>query len=389
MWSLPSIASPDLASISAGSVSVSQNQSQTLIQQPTDRAILNWNNFDIASDHHVIFQQPNAASFTLNRIPSFLFSTFIDGRITANGTIAVINPQGIIIGPTSVIQTGGFIASTHDILDGDVMDADNILNFNFSPALASTISHQGRIEVGGDGKIVIQAPRIEMNGGRIQGNRSLITLTTADSVTMDLSQGLNQLNLVLSGGDIDIQNSSIINSAENDINIISGDTIALNDNLIQSSGGDINFESVFGDIFLNNNVIASKGALDSGNIDIETFANDSFYLGSSENFLLLPENNISEGGEGGDITIRSAQIFGDQNCIQSGNITCLYQNQPLSFRTDNRPTNLTKQAQKVQNNIEEKTITFLDNTEQGFLSDEGGGLYLDIQINDILSTSEE
>ena len=130
-----SAASPDLESVAAGSINLSQSASQTLIQQSTNRAVLNWYNFDVASDHEVVFRQPNSGSFTLNRVPSSFFPTFIDGRVTANGTIAIVNPQGIVIGPTGSIQSTNFMASTYDILDSDVMDTNSNLNFNISEFL--------------------------------------------------------------------------------------------------------------------------------------------------------------------------------------------------------------------------------------------------------------
>ena len=386
LWSVSVMAAPDLAGVSAGSAFVTQNAAQTLVQQTTDKAVLNWNNFDVASDHHVIFQQPNAGSFTLNRVPSFLFPTYIDGRITANGSIAIVNPQGIFIGPSGVIQSAGFIASTHDILDSDVMDTDNVLNFNIAPFSPSIISNQGRMEVSTNGKIIIQAPSINMNGGYLKGNRSLIALTNADSMIMDLSQGLNQLNLVLSGGDISVQNSSIVNVGEGDVNIIAGNSIVMDNNLIQSTGGDIHIESVSGDIVFGDNVVVSRGGNDQANVDIGTFSTLPYASGSAEEFVELLPNNVSETGNGGDIVIRSARILGDGNCIQSGNINCLYQGQALKFVKDDIQIHRENKAQSARHQIEEKTKTFSHRVIESNMVDSDS--LLDIQINNDSSNEE-
>ena len=71
-----------------------------VVQQGTDRAAINWQTFNVGKDAQVQFQQPNAASVTLNRVmssdPSQIF-----GRISANGQVILTNPAGVYFGPSA------------------------------------------------------------------------------------------------------------------------------------------------------------------------------------------------------------------------------------------------------------------------------------------------
>jgi len=77
------------------------------INQATQKAIINWQQFSIAAPEAVNFTQPNAAAIALNRVvgvdPSLIY-----GSLTANGGVWVINPAGILVGSTGVINVNSF-----------------------------------------------------------------------------------------------------------------------------------------------------------------------------------------------------------------------------------------------------------------------------------------
>ena len=50
----------------------------------------------------------------------------IYGKLEANGKIFLINPQGIVVGETGIINTNGFIASTLDLCDTDFMKGEKL-----------------------------------------------------------------------------------------------------------------------------------------------------------------------------------------------------------------------------------------------------------------------
>src|SRR5688572_11205081 len=61
-------ANPVGGDVTSGSASIVQTPGNTQINQTTDKAIINWNSFNIGAGETTHFQQPNANSVTLNRI---------------------------------------------------------------------------------------------------------------------------------------------------------------------------------------------------------------------------------------------------------------------------------------------------------------------------------
>jgi len=103
---------PTGGSVAAGNVSIGAPQHGTLnINQSTNQAIINWNTFSVGVGGTVNFNQPGASSGTLNRVTSSTPSS-IAGTINAPGTVVLVNPNGIAITKSGVINTGSFVAST-------------------------------------------------------------------------------------------------------------------------------------------------------------------------------------------------------------------------------------------------------------------------------------
>lgn len=103
---------PDLTpDVQVGTVIVSANGTKMTVKQATDRALIDWDTFNIGSKNTVSFVQPGADSVALNRIlqqsPSKIF-----GRLDANGNVWLFNPNGIFFGRDSQVNVRGLIAST-------------------------------------------------------------------------------------------------------------------------------------------------------------------------------------------------------------------------------------------------------------------------------------
>lgn len=89
------------------------------ITQNSSRSVIDWNGFSIGETGSVNFVQPSADSATLNRVTGQT-SSVISGRISANGQVFLVNPNGIAITSTGTVQVGGgFVASTLDIDTAD------------------------------------------------------------------------------------------------------------------------------------------------------------------------------------------------------------------------------------------------------------------------------
>ncbi len=122
------------------------------INQSSERAVLNWAEFNVAAGNTVNFNQPGANSLALNKIfqgdPSRIF-----GTITANGQVYLINQNGILFGKDSQVNVGALVASSLAL--DPAAESGGILN----PALLNggkpAFASDGRIFVlGADGQIV-------------------------------------------------------------------------------------------------------------------------------------------------------------------------------------------------------------------------------------------
>ena len=90
------------------------------IDQSTQRAIIDWNTFNVGSAAQVNFNQPGRDSATLNRVldsnPSQIF-----GQITSTGQVFLTNPNGVYFGKSATADVGSLAATTHGIDNADFM----------------------------------------------------------------------------------------------------------------------------------------------------------------------------------------------------------------------------------------------------------------------------
>ena len=112
-----------------------------IVNQSTSSAIINWNTFNIRANESVRFNQPSASSVALNRVTGGLGPSEIMGTLTANGRVFIINRDGILFGPGSVVNTAGFLATTNDIRNADFMAGR--YNFNIPGRPDASIVNQG------------------------------------------------------------------------------------------------------------------------------------------------------------------------------------------------------------------------------------------------------
>src|SRR5262245_50848432 len=102
-------ANPQGGQVSAGAA-VIQGQGTPLVQvtQQTDRAVIDWNSFNIVAGERTQFHQPSASSAILNRIHDQNPSQIM-GNLSANGIVALVNPNGMVFGRGSQIDVGSLI----------------------------------------------------------------------------------------------------------------------------------------------------------------------------------------------------------------------------------------------------------------------------------------
>ncbi|MDR3490328.1 MAG: filamentous hemagglutinin N-terminal domain-containing protein [Bradyrhizobium sp.] len=186
----------------AGSATINPAASTVTINQASQNAIINWQSFNVRTDETVVFNQPNAQSSTLNRIIGNEGASLIDGNITANGRVFIINPDGIVFGKGAVVNVGGLVATTHSIADADFMAG----NYNFTAGAnpSASVVNQGQITAAQGGFAALVAPAVR-NSGVITARLGTVALGAGNAFTLDF-YGDRLINLAVSG---DITNQVI------------------------------------------------------------------------------------------------------------------------------------------------------------------------------------
>ncbi|HEU5399104.1 MAG TPA: filamentous hemagglutinin N-terminal domain-containing protein, partial [Gammaproteobacteria bacterium] len=127
---LAALANPTGGQVVGGSATISTPSANgTVINQSSQRAAINWQQFSVGANQYVQFVQPNSSAVVLNRVigsnPSSIF-----GNITANGQVFLVNPNGILFAPGATLDVAGLVASTQGISNADFMAGQ----YNFSKA---------------------------------------------------------------------------------------------------------------------------------------------------------------------------------------------------------------------------------------------------------------
>ncbi len=173
-----------------GSVVTSGDGLTTTITQTSQRAVLDWQQFSVASGKTLVFAQPNAGAITLNRVAIGGPGTVIDGTISANGKVWILNPSGLFIGAGGRINTAGFLASTGSINTADFMAAASRLTI--SGVTDASIVNQGQITINaaaGTGYAVLAGMRVENGQSFVSGT------TTAEAGNALIVAELNSITL--------------------------------------------------------------------------------------------------------------------------------------------------------------------------------------------------
>lgn len=193
------------------------NNENLTINQSTNRVIINWNTFNIGADASVEFKQLGADSLAVNRVSDDGQFSRINGRLTANGQVMILDPNGVIFGGGSMIDVGAIIASTGNVDDARVMAGDLALKLsNFG---TGEIVNQGTINAADSGLVAFVAPTVK-NSGVINANLGRVSLAAGNqTMTVDLyGDGLVELAADSLAG----ANSSFLSENTGMINAVGG-----------------------------------------------------------------------------------------------------------------------------------------------------------------------
>ncbi|MBX9861166.1 MAG: filamentous hemagglutinin N-terminal domain-containing protein [Hyphomicrobium sp.] len=189
----PATSNPNAADVVAGKVSIEQSGSKLNVFQQTDKAIINWQSFNIAPNEHTQFHQPSASSIALNRITGTQKPSQIFGQLSANGRILIINPDGVLFGPGSRVDVAGLVVTTSDIRNEDFLGGRYLFNIPGNPN--ASIVNLGTISVTEHGIAALVAPAVR-NAGTVSARLGKVSLASGSRFTLDL-YGDNLINLAV------------------------------------------------------------------------------------------------------------------------------------------------------------------------------------------------
>lgn len=185
VFALDDNALPSGGNVVGGSASFDYNTPNHLdVYQGTDRAVIEWNSFNIGANASTQFHQPNSSSVVVNRIIGGGDPTQILGTLRANGTVFVLDTNGVIFGNNSVVDVGSVVIGTGTIDDGSFMSGSGTIDIiNGNPD--AEIINNGSITVAEAGLAAFVSPNIT-NNGIIQAKLGRVALAAGEKVTVDL-----------------------------------------------------------------------------------------------------------------------------------------------------------------------------------------------------------
>ena len=347
-------AAPTFNGSPGNNVTVETNGSTTTVTQsvtPNNRALANWNDFSIADNEAVVFEQPNANSVILNRVLGNNPSEIL-GRLNANGRVFLINPNGIVFGANSEVNVGGLVASTLTLKPGSQNNSD-LIEFELTDS-DGTITSNGTIKAK---DIALISTQIQNNGMlNASGTGATVQLIAASEVTantsgtdlvLNVAAGhdnavINQLGEVLSqGGKIvllarsqTVGPASVINTA----NIARASQIDIQGDVVRLTG-DINVSDTASNLQVTAREIEQAGRLRVGgttqlSADTVTLTNASNSFQETLNVNVADQVSVRAGqdlvvsGTAGTATLQAENIVlnglqttGDVVLSASGSIT--------------------------------------------------------------------
>ncbi|WP_296249978.1 filamentous hemagglutinin N-terminal domain-containing protein, partial [uncultured Stenotrophomonas sp.] len=185
---------PQNGQIITGSASINSSGNMLNVNQSTQSALIQWQNFNIGAGNLVRFELPSPQAVSINQVTGGMASV-IAGNMTSNGHVFLLNPSGIAFTGTANVNVGGLLASTLNVgmpslpVDGGPLPPVFLLAGGGNGA---TISNNGGTLTASAGGISLVGGAVS-NSGLISAANGNIDLVAASStlVTREASSAGN------------------------------------------------------------------------------------------------------------------------------------------------------------------------------------------------------
>ncbi len=175
--------------VASGTVSNQLTADRLTLTQTTQRAVIDWTSFNIASGKAVEFIQPNASAAVLNRVSASANMSEIAGTLSANGTVLLMNPNGVMFHQGSNINVGSLIVGTGTVNQAAFEAGGTSGTFAITGATTGSITNRGSITAANAGLVALVAPSV-VNEGTIIATGGRIRLSGADRGTVSFNGNL-------------------------------------------------------------------------------------------------------------------------------------------------------------------------------------------------------
>lgn len=193
--------------VTAGQASYLVNGNQAYVNQVGNKAILNWQSFNVGAGNNVQFRQVDSldtnnlvqgASFTsLNRIwdanPSVIAGSISQGA-GQKANVIMVNTNGIAFMGGSQVNLNSFTASSLDLADNNFI-LNSLLGDNKRPQFVGTggfinVFEGARITAGSQGRVMLIAPTV-VNSGKIEAPDGQVILAAGSKVYLRAADSAN------------------------------------------------------------------------------------------------------------------------------------------------------------------------------------------------------
>jgi filamentous hemagglutinin family protein len=275
-------ASPSGGQVTAGTGSITQSGSTTTITQSTQNLSLNWASFNIAPQQSVNFVQPSTSAIAVNRILG-TNGTQILGYLHANGQVFLINPNGIVFGPTAEVNVDGLVASTLDL--DEAGSTGNAKSFNGTGT--GSVLNEGALTATPGGYVVLLGNHVS-NEGVISAQLGSVALGAGSAVALTFD-GNSRVRLQV--------DQSVLNS------------LAENGGLIRADGGQVIMSAGAKDALMAS-VVNNTGVIEARTVDTHdgTITLLGGMTAGTVNVAGALDASAPDGGNGGQINTSAAHV---------------------------------------------------------------------------------
>jgi filamentous hemagglutinin family protein len=197
LWALPQTGANVTSSSGTTAFTPIGTNTLNITETTATRLVLKWNNFgsgtsSIAAGESVIWTLPSTSSAVLNMVSSG--ATLVEGLLQSNGSIFILNQNGITLSSTATVNAAGFGVSTLPESEFFFLSNGNLGYVGTGTADINLNTSATGINVGSTGNVYVAARTAHVAGVINAGTLTVIGTNTDAAVNSQQSVRLGSSN---------------------------------------------------------------------------------------------------------------------------------------------------------------------------------------------------